>query len=80
MGCFTRSCRSRATEAKSDETSTTGLGQPRWRRARRWLLIGALVTALGIGIGYYILFVPSADYVVQKKELSTGSRFRRCWG
>jgi hypothetical protein len=28
-----------------------------------------VVTALGLGIGYYILFVPSAEYVAQKKKL-----------
>jgi len=36
---------------------------------RVWLLVAALLGGVGAGVGYYVLFVPNAEFVAEKKAI-----------
>ena len=52
-------------------TCTNGGCAPRglWKRMRVWLLVAALLGGVGAGVGYYVLFVPNAEFVAEKKAI-----------
>ncbi|MBI3071986.1 MAG: hypothetical protein HYY84_07655 [Deltaproteobacteria bacterium] len=62
-------CAGETTTSALAPTDACGIRRSFWKRTWKWWTAALLALLLGASVAYYVLFVPSAEYVAQKREL-----------